>query len=197
MTGRAEGEARAAVIRAQIHARRLGQDFIGCEHLLYGLAGADDTVGSTLRERGVTPEGVEKQIQRLIAGNPSATAGPGDLDRDALASIGIDLDAVRARLDDAFGPGSLDRPARRPRRGWLAHRRDRRVPSGHLPVTRQARTCLDRAVATAAAADPDAAPGTAGLVLALLATDASALRAVLTGLGVSPPRLAAEFERLG
>lgn len=197
MTGRIEGEARAAVIRAQAEARRLGQDFIGCEHLLYGLAGADDTVGTALRDNGVTPEGVENQIQRLIADNRAPSAGPGELDRDALAAIGIDLDAVRARLDDAFGPGSLDRPARRPRPAWFARRPGRRAPSGHLPITRQARICLDRAVAAAAADDPDAAPDTTGLTIALLDIDASALRAVLTGLGVSPPRLAAEIGQLG
>jgi hypothetical protein len=31
------------------------------------------------------------------------------LDADALASIGIDLDEVRRRVEEAFGPGALER----------------------------------------------------------------------------------------
>ncbi len=30
-------------------------------------------------------------------------------DADALASIGIDLDEVRRRVEEAFGPGALER----------------------------------------------------------------------------------------
>ncbi|WP_084316056.1 Clp protease N-terminal domain-containing protein [Actinospica robiniae] len=197
MTGRIEGEARAAVIRAQAQARYLGQGFIGCEHLLFGLAGADDSIGSTLRGHGVTPDSVGREIQVLIYGRTATATTLGDLDRDALAAIGIDLDVVRARLDDAFGPGSLDRPARRPRRARFTRRDGRRAPSGHLPITRQARSCLDRAASIAATADPAAAPDSAALVKALLRSPASALRAVLAGLDVSLPRLAAEIEQLG
>ena len=45
-----------------------------------------------------------------------------DLDRDALASIGIDLDAVRARIDASFGPDALTRADR------AIHRTTRRRP---------------------------------------------------------------------
>ena len=31
----------------------------------------------------------------------------GDLNRNALAAIGIDLDAVRARMESSFGPEAL------------------------------------------------------------------------------------------
>ncbi|WP_051450410.1 Clp protease N-terminal domain-containing protein [Actinospica robiniae] len=185
MTGRIDGEARAAVMLAQAQARSLGQRFIGCEHLLYGLAGAGDRVGSTLREHGVTPDDVGRQILVSFPGGTAAATAPGD------------LDAVRARLEDAFGPGSLDRPTHRSRRSWFTRRPGRRAPSGHLPVTRQARSCLECAVASAATADPAAAPDTAELVKTLLHSPASALRAVLAGLGVSLPRLAAEIEQLG
>ena len=41
MAGRLGGETRQAVLRAQEQARRLGQEFIGCEHLLYGVAAAE------------------------------------------------------------------------------------------------------------------------------------------------------------
>jgi len=43
---------------------------------------------------------------------------PAGLDADALATLGIDLDAVRQATDAAFGRGALDR-ARPPGRGRL------------------------------------------------------------------------------
>ena len=38
-----------------------------------------------------------------------ARSQPPPLDAEALASIGIDLDDVRRRVEDAFGPGALER----------------------------------------------------------------------------------------
>jgi hypothetical protein len=43
----------------------------------------------------------------------SVTTQVGDLDAEALTTLGIDLDAVRERVESAFGPGALDDPARR------------------------------------------------------------------------------------
>lgn len=84
MTRRIEGEARAAVIRAQAQARRLGQPFIGCEHLLYGMSGSADAVGDALRARGVTPERVHAQIARMAAGStPGANWTPAHSKRSA------------------------------------------------------------------------------------------------------------------
>lgn len=42
-----------------------------------------------------------------------------DLDAQALGSIGIDLDAVRRRVEETFGPGALDQTRHEPRRGHL------------------------------------------------------------------------------
>ena len=36
-------------------------------------------------------------------------AEPRPLDAEALATIGIDLDEVRRRVEEAFGPGALER----------------------------------------------------------------------------------------
>jgi ATP-dependent Clp protease ATP-binding subunit ClpA len=38
--------------------------------------------------------------------------GEDDIDPDALATLGIDLDAVRERVEKAFGPGALSRRGR-------------------------------------------------------------------------------------
>jgi len=208
MAERISGEARAAVVRAQEQARRLGQDFVGCEHLLYGVAGADDAAGSVLRARGVTPERVEAHVAALISRSlghgrgRTAAAHSSELDRGALEAIGIDIDAVRARVEEAFGPGSLDRAAA-PRRNPTRE--------GHLRVTRQARRCLDRSMREAAAYRTESpsraesrqaastrtrsadAHGAAHIALSLLAMDTSVTRSILSSLGVSAPQLTAEI----
>jgi ATP-dependent Clp protease ATP-binding subunit ClpA len=118
--------ARTAVIHAQQHARRLGHRYIGPEHLLLGLVGTGEPAGSVLREHGITPEYVEEEIVRRAG----LGAGAGlfvDLDQDALSVIGIDLDAVRARIEASFGTGALARASQavhqRPRPSRLNPRR--------------------------------------------------------------------------
>jgi len=156
--------ARAVVVQAQEHARRLGHGYIGCEHLLLAAASAGEPAGAALREQGVTPAGVEAEIVRL-AGLGQAAGLFSALDRDALASIGIDIDAVRAQIEAAFGPGALtragsgacrgSRPAspkgplallRRSRgagrgRDAAAGARPAR-PAGHIPFTPRAKKSL-------------------------------------------------------
>jgi len=47
-------EARAVVVGAQLHARRLGHGYPGCEHLLLALSSANGQIGLTLRGLGLT-----------------------------------------------------------------------------------------------------------------------------------------------
>jgi hypothetical protein len=136
--------ARHVVVQAQADARRLGHHYIGCEHLLMAAAAAAEPASAVLREQGVTPDRVEAVLMRTIG--PSQTADPlGGLDRQALASIGIDLDVVRTRIEAAFGPDALTRalPAacrsRRPAWGKgplaeLTRRRRRRRARRHAPL---------------------------------------------------------------
>lgn len=108
MFGRFTDTARRVVVRAQDDARRLGHNYIGCEHLLLATASADEPASAILRDHGVTPERVEAEILRTI-GRGQAADPLGDLDRQALAFIGIDLDVVRTRIEAAFGPDALTR----------------------------------------------------------------------------------------
>jgi ATP-dependent Clp protease ATP-binding subunit ClpA len=135
--------ARHVVIQAQKDARRLGHGYIGCEHLLLAAAATGEPAGAVLREHGVTPERIEAEILRTTG--PGQTVGPmGGLDREALASLGIDLDVVRARIEAVFGPDALTRPlpARQRRRpAWgkgplaeLTRRRRRRRARRHGPL---------------------------------------------------------------
>lgn len=103
-------DARTVVVHAQEHARRLGHRYVGCEHLLLAVASTGQPAGAVLREQGITPERVEEEVVRRVG--LGAGAGLfGDLDRDALSAIGIDLDAVRARIEASFGPDALTRAA--------------------------------------------------------------------------------------
>ena len=135
--------ARHVVVQAQEAARGLGHGYIGCEHLLLAAAATAEPAGAVLRDQGVTPDRIKAEILRTTGRR--RRAGPtGGLDAEALASIGIDLDVVRARIEAAFGPDALTRalPAacrsRRPAwgKGPLAEltrrRRRRRARRGAL-----------------------------------------------------------------
>ena len=121
--------ARTVVAHAQQHSRRLGHRYIGCEHLLLAAVAADEPAGAVLREHGVTPDRVEEEIVRRIGLGPSASLF-GGLDRDALAAVGIDLDAVRARIEATFGADALGHAAQAFQGG---HRPSRLDPRRALP----------------------------------------------------------------
>jgi hypothetical protein len=143
MFERFTGTARHVVVQAQADARRLGHNYIGCEHLLLAAAAAAEPASAVLRGQGVTPERIEAAILRTV-GRGQAADPLGGLDRQALAFIGIDLDVVRARIEAAFGPDALTRalPACRSRRpAWgkgplaeLTRRRRRRRARRNAPL---------------------------------------------------------------
>ncbi|HEY7069959.1 MAG TPA: Clp protease N-terminal domain-containing protein [Acidimicrobiales bacterium] len=102
-------EARDAILGAQVEARALAHDHVGTEHLLLGVL---DLPGrGVLAELGVTLDGARAEVQRLVSGPET---GLSDDDVEALRSIGIDVDEIRRRVEETFGPGALDAPVRRP-----------------------------------------------------------------------------------
>ena len=216
MFERFTADARTTVIHAQEHARRLGHRYIGTEHLLLALAHSGQPAGEVLREHGVTPQRVEQElVQRAGLG-----AGAGlfaDLDQDALAAIGIDLDAVRARIEAAFGTGALARAsqtvqgARRPAGRWLRMRRRRRarrlIPAatppapgglyqagnratGHIPFTPGAKKTLENTVREAVAGHAGHI-GTEHIALGLLTVNNGLVPAILAAVGTSGQSLRA------
>jgi ATP-dependent Clp protease ATP-binding subunit ClpA len=90
------------LIAAASAARRLGYGYVGTEHLLLALA--ED--GSA--RVGLSAAQIEAEIVAQV-GRPEAP--PEALDAGALATLGIDLDQVRRRIDEAFGAGALERAA--------------------------------------------------------------------------------------
>jgi ATP-dependent Clp protease ATP-binding subunit ClpA len=148
--------ARQSVARAQEEARLLDSGHIGTEHLLIALAGEPQGVGGrVLRQLGATPEELRADARRLAA--------PGSIDRDALATLGIDLEEVKRRVEETFGPGALDVPAC----GDV---------SGHIPFSRKAKKTLELALRSAVALD-DNFIGSEHILLGLArATDGTAAR---------------------
>jgi len=204
MFERFSGEARSAVAQAQEHARRLGHRYIGCEHLLLAAASTAEPASAALREHGVTPEGVETEIVRMVGLGRAADLFSAS-DREALASIGIDLDVVRARIEAAFGPDAFtrggpaacrSRPAvrknpvallRRARRGG---HHQHPAPSGHIPFTPRAKKSLALSLREAETRH-DNYIGVEHLTLALVGMKDGAVPPILSALGASPATLRA------
>lgn len=93
-------QARHVVLLAQHEARSLGHGSIGTEHLLLAVAGAPRGLGPRLLgDHGVQRDELRREIVQRV----------GAIDRDALATIGIDLDRVREAVEATFGPGALER----------------------------------------------------------------------------------------
>jgi ATP-dependent Clp protease ATP-binding subunit ClpA len=115
MFERFAGEARDVVMRARAEAQQAGAGFVGTEHMLMALL--DPESGrpyEVLHAAGVRLEAVRAEAARLI-GKP---AGPlGAEDAEALKTIGIDLDAVVASVEQSFGEGALAAPVAREKRG--------------------------------------------------------------------------------
>lgn len=116
--------ARAAVMHARELAVGSADGRIGCEHLLVGLA----EVGEPhLADAGLSAGDLRAAID--------ATAGSTAADAQALGALGIDLEAIRDRVEQTFGPRAWDdaAPAPRENRGLAARllgRTGRITPAG-------------------------------------------------------------------
>jgi len=134
--------ARQAVVEARLEAELAGQDKVRSEHLLLSLLREPGPGADALNAVGLDAESLRARLPR---GDREVPAG---LDADALATLGIDLDAVRRATDVVFGRGALDR-ARPPGRGRMPfapearhtlagaarqaqHFGHRQITSGHL-----------------------------------------------------------------
>ncbi len=116
--------AREVVARSQAAARELHHRHIGTEHLLLAMLEVEDNPAHTvLSGAGLTAAGVRDAIRRFLG-----------QDAEALESIGIDLEAVRAKIEECFGPGALDPEEPKPRKGLFA---------SHIPFTLRAKKAIE------------------------------------------------------
>jgi ATP-dependent Clp protease ATP-binding subunit ClpA len=181
-------ETRQLVIDAQGEAHRLRHGFLGSEHFLLAAAGTHSTAGAVLRQHGLTTAAVRASLLKLVLGG-----GP-QLDEAALADIGIDLDAVRSRVEATFGAGALDRRPIRTRL-WRLRRSARTTHSGHLPPTLRAKACLERAEHEAAGRGHDRID-VEDLVLALMATTGGLWQRVVADVGADAGVIRADLLRV-
>ena len=116
-------EARQTVVQAQAEAAALRHPRVGTEHLLLGLVGQTTPTSAVLARHGLTRATVLESVSGLV----------GDLDAEALTTLGIDLEAVRERVEETFVPGALDDPARR----------HSATATGHVPFNPRAKKVLE------------------------------------------------------
>lgn len=165
--------ARRTVVAAQEVARDVDARRITPAHLLVGLAATDDPAAIALAAHGA-------DRAALLAG----LAHDG-LDTEALAALGIDLDAVRAQADATFGDGALTRAGSTARR------------AGHLPFTRDAKKALEIALREAIRLGHKRIEA-GHILLAIIRLDDTDGSALLRRCGVDPAALAADVTvRLG
>jgi ATP-dependent Clp protease ATP-binding subunit ClpA len=133
--------ARAVVVLAQDEARRLRHGYVGTEHLLLALLRGNGVAKVALERLGVDHDAVRADVVRIVGEGPPPN-GPADEDAQALRAFGIDLDEVRRRVEEAFGPGALERdvPVRRRRRKRCG------AIAGHVPFTPRAKKALELAL---------------------------------------------------
>jgi len=156
-------DARESVVGAQAEARALGADRIGTEHVLLGMLRAPDSVAArSLQRLGVAHADVLAAVRALP---------PGAIDAEALAGVGIDLDAVRAQVEASFGPGALDTPPR--------------SRAGHLPFESPAKKLLEVSLREAVRCKHRRID-TGHLLLAIVRLDDSTAYRALSSLGVGP-----------
>jgi ATP-dependent Clp protease ATP-binding subunit ClpA len=109
MFARFTQEARDAMVLAQDESGRLHHPWLGTEHLLLGLLRQPATPTSqVLVGLGITHRLVERALIEELGDTPESES-LGEDDERALRALGIDLREVRARVEEAFGRGALDR----------------------------------------------------------------------------------------
>ncbi len=163
-------EARDAVVAAQDAARELGHDWIGCEHLLLGLADRGGTASEVLASLGAGEAELRAAVTEVVG---PCVDRP---DAGALEVIGIDLDEVRRRAEEAFGSGALERTRAG---GRLPRRR------GATPLTPRSKEALQLAL-EAAVARHHRGIRAEHVLLGILAQKANVGLSVLAHLGLSP-----------
>jgi ATP-dependent Clp protease ATP-binding subunit ClpA len=173
MLERFSSNARSAVVAAQETARDRGAANVRTEHLLLALFGVPDSIAvQVLAGFAVTKADVEADIDRIRG------AGPGPSDAEALATLGIDLDEVRRQVEEAFGPGALDRTR-------AAIGREGRG-SGHVRFDAAAKKTLELALREALALKHSYI-GSEHLLLGMLHTETGAAHHILAGRGMDLP----------
>ncbi|MHC0431732.1 Clp protease N-terminal domain-containing protein [Streptomyces sp. O3] len=162
--------ARDAVERAVGHAESQDAETVTGEHVLLALLDARGTKASfAFAALGVAEQ--REALERALA-EARRRGGVSAADAEALAGLGVDVDAIVGRVEETHGAGALAGCAK-PRRWWAGHRR----------FSREAKGLLEKALRIALARK-ERSIGDEHLLLALTECPGLA-RDVLTARGVS------------
>lgn len=177
--------ARRVVTDARREAREGHYPYVGTEHLLLALTHEESgPAAAVLREAGLTPEHVRSEIARIV-GSPRQVLGPDDA--EALRSIGIDLEAVVASVEQTFGPGALEDPEH------ASVGEGRRGPFGGPRFTPRAKKVLELTVREAIARHSHTM-GTEHLLLGLIREGKGVAAQILAGTGTSLKTMRARLD---
>jgi ATP-dependent Clp protease ATP-binding subunit ClpA len=137
-------EARNVVIGAQHQARQLHHNYIGTEHLLLALLQPDSGKSyAVLSDAGLDAVGVRACVEQWLERSAEHGSALDADDAAALEAIGIDLDAIRAKVEESFGPGALDPPRPHRHRGLFRRKAKPARAGGRAPFTGRAKKVLE------------------------------------------------------
>jgi len=128
-------KARSVVIVAKTKATERGDDEVRPIHMLYGLASTDGVAARVLTGLGVDAADVERQLARTVPAGHAPLGDAASDDAEALAAIGIDLDEIKRKIEENFGPGALERVP-------LTRKGPLNWTGGRLPLNDQAKLSL-------------------------------------------------------
>lgn len=185
MFERCDADTVAVLEAARDQARRLGHDWVGTEHVLLALARHRDTLPGPVAELLPGADGLRTA---LIAHFGERSTLPR---AELLASLGIDLDGVRAAVLETFGEEALDRLRQPVHQPWQPWRRPNRscmsLLAGSMAVMPRVKQSLEIAWRDAVERQQTAiAP--AGLLLGMVEVEGFSNR-LLRDAGVSPDDL--------
>ncbi len=101
-------KARTVVILAKAKATERG-DQIRPVYMLHALASGEGVAARVLAGLGVDADSVEGLFDRTAPLRSPLEGEATSADAEALAAIGIDLDEIKRKVEESFGPGALER----------------------------------------------------------------------------------------
>lgn len=172
-------QAREVVLQARSEAEAMRHGHIGPEHLLLGALAQPEAPGAaTLIRLGITADQIRQDLTDIVVSADLTTA-----DAEALRALGIDLDEVRQRVEQTFGPGALDVP--QTTKDWFPWRRKQSRPAGRLRFIPRGKHILEYALRQAIARR-DRHIGVEHMVLGLLTMKGTMIAELLRRHDVDP-----------
>lgn len=195
MFERCDAGTTAVIDLAVAESRRLGNDWLGTEHVLVAFGQRSDLLPKAAARLLPEAPAIRAAVARLVSPPPPSTAP------ELLKTVGVDLDHVRAAVRRTFGDEALDRLSRRRvHQPWQPWRRPSRrcthLLSGTMSMAPRLKQAFERAGEEADRRQRAIiAPGT--LLLGMIDVEDALSNRLLRDLDVDPHQLRQALLRLG